>query len=310
LDPFTNTLISLLLALAGIVGHGAAIALHTGAGPGPDQTPVVSLTADQHLPSDLTPKLAKAFDDQPASYADGCHLQPGQSKAKVCVYGDKHGSRKVLLFGDSHAASWLPALDTLGKSEHWQILNLTKSACPIPSVTVAVRGKVAPDCAAWRTNALAKIKSIHPDLVIATSIDHVYTIPGKTGAAFQPAWQAGMTTTLAALRTRADQVILLGDSPLWGQEAPVCLRAHQSNVSKCATKRSLAVFPDKIASARQAATDAGVAFADTTPITCVADPCPVVVGRYLLLRDDSHMTATWSRHLAPDLKALLAPVAP
>jgi len=35
-----------------------------------------------------------------------------------------------------------------------------------------------------------------------------------------------------------------------------------------------------------------------------------VVGRYLLLRDDSHMTATWSRHLASALKTLLGPVAP
>ncbi len=153
-------------------------------------------------------------------------------KAKVCTYGDRHASPTVLLFGDSHAASWLPALDALGKSEHWRILNLTKSACPIPTVKVAVRGKVAPDCAKWRTNALAKIKSIHPDLVIGTSIDHVYTIPGKAGAAFQPAWQKGMTKTLDALRTRADKVILLGDSPMWQQEAPACLRAHPSNIGE------------------------------------------------------------------------------
>jgi hypothetical protein len=310
LDPLLNTLISLLLALAGLVGQGAAAAIGTGTAPGTDQTTDAAVAASKGLPSNLTPTLSKAVADTPASYSDGCHLQPGQSKAKVCTYGDKHASRKVLLFGDSHAASWLPALDALGKSEHWRILNLTKSACPIPSVTVAVRGRVAPDCATWRTNALAKIKSIHPDLVIGTSIDHVYTIPGKSGAAFQPAWQAGMTTTLTALRTRADKVILLADTPLWAQQAPDCLRHHMSNIAKCATRRSDAVFANKVASAREAATDANVAFADPSPITCVADPCPVVVGKYLLLRDDSHMTATWSRHLAPALKTLLAPVAP
>ena len=238
MDPFAHTLISLLLALAGMVSQGAAIAMGDSTGSGTDQTADVTLNASQHLPADLTPKLGKAADDEPASYSDGCHLQPGQSKAKVCTYGDKRAAPTVLLFGDSHAASWLPALDALGKSEHWRILNLTKSACPIPSVTVAVRGKVAADCAKWRKNALAKIKSIHPDLVIGTSIDHVYTIPGKSGAAFQPAWQAGLTKTLDALRTRADKVILLGDSPLWQQEAPKCLRAHPSNIVKCATKRS------------------------------------------------------------------------
>ena len=310
---FLNTLISLLLALAGLMGQGAALVIGAN-GPdtatGTDQTTGVAVTTTQHLPSNLTPSLSAARGDTPASYSDGCHLQPGQTKARVCTYGDRHAARKVLLFGDSHAASWLPALDALGKSQRWRILNLTKSACPIPTVTVAVRGKVAPDCATWRTNALAKIKSIHPDLVIGASIDHVYTIPGKPGSAFQPAWQAGMTKTLKALRTRADKVILLGDSPLWKQLAPDCLRHHKSNIGACATKRSEAVYPAKITSARHAATDANVAFADTTSITCVANPCPVVVGRFLLLRDDSHMTATWSRHLAPALKTLLAPVTP
>jgi hypothetical protein len=308
LDPLWNTLISLLLALSSMVSQGAAIAL--GTNDPRTGTSDVAPSTSLKLPSDLSPSLTRAANDEPASYSDGCHVQKGVTKAKVCTYGDKHASTKVMLFGDSHAASWLPALDALGKSEHWRILNLTKSACPIPSVAVQVRGKTAPDCATWLTNALKKIKSIHPDLVIGTSFDHVYTIKGKSGLAFQAAWQAGMTKTLKALRTRADKVILLGDSPLWQQEAPVCLRSHRSNVGQCATKRSVAVFTNKIASARRAAQDANVAFADSTPITCVADPCPVVVGKYLLLRDDSHMTATWSRHLASALKTLLAPVAP
>ncbi len=120
-----------------------------------------------------------------------------------------------------------------------------------------------------------------------------------------------MTKTLKALRSRADKVILLGDSPLWQQQAPACLRKHTSNVTKCATQAVArrCTRPRSPAPA-QAAKDASVAFADTTPITCVADPCPVVVGKYLLLRDDSHMTATWSRHLAPGLKTLLGAVAP
>ena len=137
-----------------------------------------------------------------------------------------------------------PALDALGKSEHWRILNLTKSACPIPSVTVAVRGKVAADCAKWRTNALAKIKSIHPDLVIGTSIDHVYTIPGKSGCGL-PAGMAGGHDQDPRRRsgpgpTRSS---CWADSPLWQQEAPACLRAHPSNIGKCATKRSTGRVP-------------------------------------------------------------------
>jgi SGNH domain (fused to AT3 domains) len=297
LDPFLQTLMALLLSFAALVGQGTSVAIRA-SGPG-------SVSIERALPSGLTPSLGDAVDDVPASYLDGCHGKPGQTKAKVCTYGDKTASVKVLLFGDSHAAAWLPALDTIGKRQHWRILSLTKSACPLPMTKVAVRGDVAPDCATWRTNALAAIKAIHPALVVGNSFDHVYTIPGKSGSAFQPAWQAGMTKTLTALKSRAKHVVLLGDSPLWTQEAPACLRQHRSNIGACATKRSVAVFPGKIASARQSATDAGVPFADSTPLMCLADPCPVVSGKFLLLRDDSHMTATWSRQLAAQLRALL-----
>jgi hypothetical protein len=38
---------------------------------------------------------------------------------------------------------------------------------------------------------------------------------------------------------------------------------------------------------------------------CSYDPCPVVHGRTLLWRDDAHLTATFSRMLAPSMGRLL-----
>ncbi len=308
MDPSLQRLVALLLTLAGLVSQGAGIAMRA-AGPAAQQLDGQasggSATIQTAVPPDLTPSIKRAASDMPANYTDGCHAKAGQTKAKVCTYGDTGSAVKVLLFGDSHAVSWQPALDQIGKQQHWRILALTKSACPIPTVTVAVRGKVSPDCATWRTNALKRIAKIHPDLVVATSFDHVYTIPGKTGPAFLKAWRKGMTRTLSALRKGAGKVVLLGDSPLWKQEAPTCLRHNPNHIERCATKRSEALFPGRIANNRRAAQDAGVAFADTTAITCLADPCPVISGNILMLRDDSHMTATWSRHLWSDLLALL-----
>ncbi len=302
-------LVALLLTIAGLAAHGAGVALPSAEPGSPTvggQVTQALLTVPQSsLPSNVSPALSDATSDKPAIYANGCHSQPGKSKARVCTYGDKGSSTRVLLFGDSHAASWQPALDEIGKQRHWRILTLTKAACPIPRVEVAVRGKVAPDCTRWRKNAMARIGDIHPDLVVATSFDHVYTIPGKTGTAFDTAWRTGMTRTLKALRDTADHVVLLGDTPLWTQEAPVCLRRHPEDIERCATRRSKAVSRSKIANDRRAASAAHVAFADTTSITCLADPCPVVWEGFLLLRDDLHMTATWSHHLWSDLLPLL-----
>jgi hypothetical protein len=308
-DPIVQRLIALLLVLAGVVGQVAGLAN------GGDRASAASVSnavasAQRSLPSGLKPSLSRATQDLPAAYTDDCHAQSGDTRARTCAYGDTSSSTRVVLFGDSHALSWLPALDAIGKREGWRILSLTKSACPVHKVTVTVRGRTPRDCDTWRRNAVDRIGDIHPDLVVATSFDHVYTIAGKTGSAFKAAWQKGLTKTLTSLRARADKVIMLGDTPLWKRKAPDCLRQHRDDIGSCATKRADAVFPGKIGIARRAARDAGVAFADTTPITCLGDPCPVVVGTFLLLRDDSHMTATWSRHLASDLLELLDDVRP
>jgi hypothetical protein len=45
----------------------------------------------------------------------------------------------------------------------------------------------------------------------------------------------------------------------------------------------------------------GVTVIDPTPWFCTATACPVIVGNVLVFRDPSHMTATWSRLLAPQL---------
>ncbi len=131
MDPFLHTLISLLLALAGMVSQGAAVAI--GAPSRHRPTADVAQTTSLQLPTDLTPSIwPRRTTTCRRATPDGCHVQTGKSKAKVCTYGDKDSSTKVLLFGDSHAASWLPALDALGKSQHWRILNLTKSALSHP----------------------------------------------------------------------------------------------------------------------------------------------------------------------------------
>ena len=75
-------------------------------------------------------ELAGVRDDLPASYADGCHINDYQAKKPVdCVYGDPQGTRTAVLFGDSHAAQWLPALDRYARDRGWRLEYHTKAAC-------------------------------------------------------------------------------------------------------------------------------------------------------------------------------------
>jgi hypothetical protein len=41
---------------------------------------------ERPVPGNLRPSLARAGADRPPSYRDGCHLQPGETTPKLCVY--------------------------------------------------------------------------------------------------------------------------------------------------------------------------------------------------------------------------------
>jgi hypothetical protein len=49
-------------------------------------------------------------------------------------------------------------------------------------------------------------------------------------------------------------------------------------------------------------------FVDPTPWMCATDPCPTVIGRFLIYRDTHHMTATYARGLARVLEAAFPPL--
>jgi len=40
-------------------------------------------------------------------------------------------------------------------------------------------------------------------------------------------------------------------------------------------------------------------FRSPAGVVCPYDPCPIVIGRTMMWRDKSHLTATFTRQLAP-----------
>ena len=87
------------------------------------------------LPKDLTPPLADAARDGGellAKTQTGCNANSQPVTVPACIWGDRAGSRTLVLLGDSHARMWLPAFDAIGKRLHWKVVLLAKSSCPPP----------------------------------------------------------------------------------------------------------------------------------------------------------------------------------
>ena len=98
---------------------------------------------------------------KPLVYDDGCHVNNGETSSPDCTYGLRGAKRKIVLFGDSHAAQWFPTLEKLAEEKGFELISLTKSACPGPAVTKVDTGEYKnKDCFAWREYAFNRIKKI------------------------------------------------------------------------------------------------------------------------------------------------------
>jgi hypothetical protein len=82
---------------------------------------------------------------------------------------------------------------------------------------------------------------------------------------------------------------------------PDCVASHRHDLAACAGTRARWVLPDPLVDAAKAEPGHQVTIADLTNWFCTATTCPAVIGGALVYLDASHITATYSRSLAPAL---------
>jgi len=256
------------------------------------------------VPGNLSPSLTAARGDLPVLYHDGCILDLGQNTPKRCIFGDPNGSVTVVLFGDSHAAQWMPAMDQVAKAKGWKLVVHVKKACPDAEVATD-KDPRGTDCAAWRAAVIAQLADLRPDLVVMSSFR--YSLVGRdAGKDPDTVWRAGMEKTVAKVRPLTAHLLLLGDSATPSLDIPSCAAANLSKVQKCVAARAGAVRPGRLAVERDIAQAHQAAFIPTSDWMCTDAACPVVVGNVLMYRDASHLTATASALLAPFVSAALS----
>jgi peptidoglycan/LPS O-acetylase OafA/YrhL len=266
------------------------------------------------VPSNLTPPLSKAANSLPLIVTNGCHLQHGGTKSKPCIYGDTTSTTSVVLFGDSHAAAWFPALQLISKQQHWRLVDITKAGCPPVEVNIIFNGKALyTQCAEWRRNAEAQIAALHPALVIAAWARYLEEPEAKPLAGvpttYGTTWQDGVAAIFSFLHRSAQHVVFMSDGPTLSQLAPDCVSGHLSDVYPCTTARSVATrFPVVKSQELALAKAAHIVSIDPTSWFCTPTRCPVIVGNILLYRDEAHMVPAWSQFIAPVWSAALVPV--
>jgi SGNH domain (fused to AT3 domains)/Bacterial TSP3 repeat len=267
------------------------------------------------VPSNLTPSLAKAPKDQPPSYRDGCHSGPYEPAIHPCAYANKHGSKTIAIFGDSHAAQWLAGLIKAGSSRSWKVISITKSACP--SVDVQFQEPVfdgaQASCNTWRSRGEKWLRDHTPDLIIISN-SHKYRLVDSHGdripaSGVENRWKQGLGTTLNALPA-ASKVLVLGDTPVLAVDVPTCLAAHRSNMAACERSQAQILEPAHDAAEAAVAASHNAAFASLNRFVCSYDPCPVVINELLIWRTEGHITSTYAKQLAPSIARVVSQALP
>jgi peptidoglycan/LPS O-acetylase OafA/YrhL len=275
------------------------------------QSALAVALSQRELPVNLQPALAAAASDKAQPFFDGCLSAWTTPEPADCYYADLAASRTVLLMGDSHAAQWLPAVDTAAKQRGWRVQFLGKSACPPLDTPIfsPYLGRPYTECGQWLRDTIDEVRTEHPALVVVGVARHYD--PSYGIGVYGPAWITGLVRTVREIEAAGSPVLVLGPIPKPRSDVPTCLSAHLSDVSRCTLRGSQAVSAAGLAAERAAVIAAGGHYLDLSPLFCTAQLCPVVVGNDLVYRDDNHITTAYAQAMTPlvstELATLLAP---
>ena len=241
-----------------------------------------------------------------------CLTDGRSSRVAECKYGDRSSDSTIVLFGDSHAEHWFPALDRIARENHWRLLTLLKSSCPAANVKVfnVSLKREDTDCFSWRQAALARIAALQPHLVIISESDGPVTESGRPDMrsySIPPGdWQQGLRSTVSYLDSRNLKTIVIADVPQPVFDVPTCLSratARKRPVHDCDVPRSVA-FNEDARRAERAALGGltNIRWVDLADRFCPNQTCLTLVDGLVVFRDGNHLTSSFSQSLAPVLK--------
>lgn len=230
---------------------------------------------------------------------DGCFLPSGETRSPRCIYGVRSSDKRVVLFGDSHAMHYYPALGRIAREREWRLVVLTKAGCPpMLSVKAGSRGEPT-ECSAWRRSALRRIESRErPDMVIAGASVN-YRIFGKDGeaqeeSARQSSLRSSYRRVLSRLRRSGARTVVMKDVPRAPFDVPSCVAEHLDQPGRCAFDLPAGHLREFDA---RAAESTGSKLISVTGSICRDRRCRAVIRKRLVYRAGSHLTAPFARTL-------------
>ena len=230
----------------------------------------------------------------PANFIDFSKSELGHEFGQ-CAAGAEHGTKLMVIYGDSRAGMWGAALEGVAAKNGYKLRTFYMNGCPALDLHFMSYETHAPndDCYQFHESAIAAIRNLHPDLVITTSFSTQMLADGSQPTAAQ--WQQGWASTFRGLTQPGTRLAMFGDIPEWEKDDARCLAGHVMAVQECSVP--IAEATSKNLDAEQAAASAAEAlYIPTLPWVC-AVRCEPVIANMRVYGNRFHFTKSYAVYL-------------
>lgn len=282
----------------------------------------------------LSAVVARASVDRPADH-ESCSQTVGSRARLVEACLAPPGVPRLLLWGDSFADHWAPALDAwrAAAGDSLAVERLTKNGCPpllglTPSLNYAHVPRPYDACREFNALIAARLAAARaapgsgvvvasnwwhraPPEALKPTMNgedyHTFDVGAATRAASIAALQTGLRTTLRAIEAHGLRAVVVLQSPVLRNVAPACVYLRREDRCSSSDAEHRLRSADVDAAIRAVAAEfAGVRVVDPAVPLCRDGRCGPVIDGTIAYTDRSHLTASMSRALAGWLAPELA----
>lgn len=236
------------------------------------------IQATDFVPSNLVPSLPEGTNDKDPNAARNVSCE----RLGDCTSGDPDSPFKVVIFGDSHADHWAPAVRAFAESKGGRFDRLTKGGCNLAKRT----------CKKFHERAWAAIDELSPTMLV---------IAGRYASGSYPEDM----DEVVRRAPKGTEVVLISRTPSGPKSTPHCLAENLEQVSFCEPRWPQNKMEETNKILQQVAATTGARFVDVTSLLCVNERCPAIADNILVYRDQHHLTTAFVESRAKDLAQLL-----
>ncbi|WP_313405415.1 acyltransferase family protein [Aeromicrobium sp.] len=232
-----------------------------------------------------------------ASGFPGCFAGVHDTDLNDCTFGDlsDRSLPHVILVGDSHARSFLPALVRMADQKLITLSAQLKSSCAWTRDPIDHEDPLrVSSCQEWKKNLQGWLLDEAPttDLILTTG--YARMLGGSNTERIE-----SMKAAWRPLVREDVRVVAVRDNPRHPQTPQKCLsQLDEITPDACGISREkgLGYFDAFLATGRQVD---GAQALDLTPFYCDEDECPAIIGGVNVYRDNSHLSVTYVRTMTP-----------